>query len=253
MIDKFLNIRFEQIVRTKPLSVSVFRFFALFEMTITQELSFITTFAKDSFSVTIFFLILTVDVSMVAAKNLTLPHVCKFDDTLVNFTSSMVTYQPCCDLVVDSVYTDWTINDNSLSIFLEILKSRNCSQFEHECRRRTFGFTNFTELVYLRYCNSTEMERRCIDEIQNIVERRTDTLFPSWKILLDNLDPVSSSSDELLQPCVQIAMLDQFPSSRGNFFELTAIPPFCEVVWCGFDKSVLLTRDFSVWKCIPSE
>ena len=194
-----------------------------------------------------------VDVPSAVAQNLTLPNFCKFDDTIGDMRAGELVYQSCCDVVVDSVYTNWTINQNSLSLYLEILKSRECSQFEQECRRRTFGFTNFTELVYLRYCNSSELQRRCINDVRNIVEQNVDTRFPSWDILLQHLDPTVLSADELIRPCIQVAMLDQVSTSRGNFFEMTALAPFCDVIACGFDKRVFVARDVSLWTCIPTE
>ena len=189
----------------------------------------------------------------VCLQNHSMTTFCSFDGGSKVRKSFSLQLQSCCNIVIESVYTEWTINQNSLSTFLEILKTRNCPQFEQECQRRTFAFTNFTQFVYLRYCNYTEMQQKCFKEIEGIVGKNNSLANSTWASLIQNLDVLSLSTNELISPCVQTSMLDRVSISGKSFYEMTALVPFCNVVWCGFEVDVYGVDDTSLWTCIPSE
>jgi len=162
----------------------------------------------------------------------------------------------CCNSTVNNFYTSWSNGSEYLSTFLSTLKALNCPQFQQECRKQTFAITSFTELVYLKFCDRTTLESTCIDKLQQIVERQMNELLSSelsWDEAIQQLDFRTVTDEELLDPCLQIAMLDQASSSQNYFHEvIDALIPFCSITWCGFNEDVINSRSVSVWTCLSS-
>ena len=124
--------------------------------------------------------------------------------------------------VVNNYYTNVSSHDRYLSTFLESLQTWNCPQFDQECKRRTFNYTDFTSLMYLRFCNRSQMEERCYDDIQtmmtkqNTTSRATTSTFDEF---VSKLDLISLNNQDLMNPCVQVAMYDIDLGGHWSFLQ----------------------------------
>ena len=125
--------------------------------------------------------------------------------------------------------------------YLDALKSYDSSQFSQECQEQTYAFTEFTQLVYLRFCNGSKLEKRCFDNLRNIVDRKN--VLNTWNDLIHNVNLPQIDDADLINPCLQVAMLDKAILTQSRFHEVIALVPFCSVVWCGFDEDVFIHRD----------
>ena len=161
----------------------------------------------------------------------------------------------CCDQVVKQYYEAWS-SRFYLSSFLEILQRQNCPQFEQECERRTFNFTDFTSLMYLRFCNQSQMEEQCHDDIWTIATKQNkaiQTTKRTFDELVSKLKINILSNQDLLNPCVQVAMYDTDSRNSGQYHEvINPQIPFCETVWCGFNKNIAIFKHISDWSCMPT-
>ena len=161
----------------------------------------------------------------------------------------------CCDQVVKQYYKTWS-SRFYLSSFLEILHRRNCPQFKQECKRRTFNFTDFTSLMYSRFCNRSQMEEQCYDDIRSMVIKQNnaiETTRRTFDELVLKLDLSILSNEDLMNPCVQVAMYNADPRGRGQYYEvINSKVPFCEAVWCGLDKDIASSKHISDWSCMPT-
>ena len=162
----------------------------------------------------------------------------------------------CCQTVVSNYYTNFASQRRYLSTFLESLQTWNCPQFEQECKRRTFNYTDFTSLMYLRFCNRSQMEEQCYDDIQTIVAKQNTTSRATTRKfdeLVSKLDLISLNNQDLMNPCLQVAMYDIDSGGHGHFHEIIEpIVPFCAFVWCGFDENVFINQKVTPWTCMPS-
>ena len=161
----------------------------------------------------------------------------------------------CCDQVVKQYYKRWS-SRLYLSSFLEILQRRNCPQFKRECERRTFNFTDFTSLMYLRFCNRSQMEEQCYNDVQNIVTKqnnRIQTKTSTYDELVSKLNLSILSDQDLMNPCVQIAMYNTDERDHHPYFEVINLRvPFCEAVWGGFNTNIASSKYIAVWNCMPT-
>ena len=156
----------------------------------------------------------------------------------------------CCNSTVNNFETSWFEGADFLSTYLSTLKALNCPQFEQECQEQTFAVSRFTTLVYLKFCNRSELETACIDDLRRIAR---DSESSSWEEVTRQLDFAAATDEELRDPCLQIAMLDSASSSQNSFHEvIDALIPFCAITWCGFNNDVINSRAVSVWTCISS-
>ena len=135
--------------------------------------------------------------------------------------------------------------------YLDALKSYDFSQFVQECQEQTYAFTEFTYLVYLKFCNRSKLETRCFDGLQNIVDR--EKMSSTWNDLIHNMNLLQIDDADLINPCLQVAMLNKAILTQSRFHEVIALVPFCSVVWCGFDEDVFIHRDATSWICIPNK
>ena len=162
----------------------------------------------------------------------------------------------CCQTVTRNYYTKVASHDRYLSTFLESLQTWNCPQFKQECKSRTFNYTVFTALIYLRFCNRSQMEEQCYNDIQSIVTKQ-NTAFQAttstFDELVSKLNMILLNNQDLMNPCVQVAMYDIGSGGHGHFHEIIEpIVPFCSLIWCGFDENVFINQKVTPWTCIPS-
>ena len=161
----------------------------------------------------------------------------------------------CCETVVHDYYTKFEPRNRSLSTFLESLQTWNCSQFQQECERRTFNYTDFTSLMYLRFCNRSQMETQCHNDIHNIVTKKnsTDQNTSAFNQLVSKLNLIALTEEDLMNPCVQVAMYDSDRTNQSHYYEIIEpIVSFCWFVWCGFNEKVFTTKQVTPWTCMSS-
>ena len=162
----------------------------------------------------------------------------------------------CCQTIVSNNYTNVASHDWYLTTFLESLKTWNCPQFEQECKRPTFNYTDFTSLMYLRFCNRSQMEEQCCDDIQAMVTKQNTTsraTASTFDELVSKLDLISLNNQDLMNPCLQVAMYDIDSGSHVHFHEIIEpFVPFCSFVWCGFDENIFINQKVTLWTCLPN-
>ena len=162
----------------------------------------------------------------------------------------------CCENLVSRYYNQWSFGKIYLSSFLEALQTWNCSQFKAQCDAQLFSYTNFTSLLYLRFCNRTDLlEAQCYGDVRSAVEAQTGRTLAAnaWNDAVRNLNEVDLSDEDLLKPCLQVAMYDVNSSGYGHYHEvIEPVVPFCSFVWCGFSESIVEARHISTWTCMPS-
>ena len=67
----------------------------------------------------------------------------------------------CCENIIKSLYTKWSNQGAYLSRTLATLKAWNCSQFDQVCTNRWLAFTDYSSLVYDRFCNESSLIQQC--------------------------------------------------------------------------------------------
>ena len=162
----------------------------------------------------------------------------------------------CCQTIVSNYYTNVTSHDRYLSSFLKSLQTWNCPHFHQECKRPTFNYTDFTSLMYLRFCNRSQMEERCYNDIQTVLTKQNTTsraTASTFDELVSKLNLISLNNQDLMNPCLQVAKYDIDSGGHGHFYEIIEpIVPFCSFVWCGFDENVFINQKVSTWTCLPN-
>ena len=163
----------------------------------------------------------------------------------------------CCERIVcDYYYSKRKSRIGYLSTFLASLQTWKCPQFQQECERRTFNYTDFTSLIYLTFCNRSLMEAKCYDDILSIVTKQNSgvqTTTTKYSQLVSRLNLLTLSEEDLIKPCVQVAMHDSDTGRQGQYHEIIEpFVPFCSFVWCGFDENVFTEKDIAPWTCLSS-
>ena len=166
-----------------------------------------------------------------------------------------------CNVVVKNFTMQWNQGRHSLTNYLETLKIWQCPQFEKECQNRTYALTDFTSKAYSYFCNKTSFEIECLSTIESIVvqqqtnsQQQSETTTSSfvWSNAIKRLKLVDLTDDQILKPCVQIAMYEK-TRAVGNFREIIRVHlPFCEFSWCGFDEDTFNNRRISAWTCLSA-
>lgn len=176
----------------------------------------------------------------------------------------------CCVYVTMQFSKYWTKNEYYLSTYLETLQTWNCSQFQKECVEQQYGFTPFSSMMYMRFCNHTELRRRCWASLSslhlpgNILELHEIFLSGSvinathvrnpeeWNKMMAataNLH-MTVGYDTFKNPCIQVSMYDY--SGYGFYHEIkNMFLPFCGFVWCGISSDALDEDSVSDWSCMP--
>ena len=175
------------------------------------------------------------------------------DFTVGNRTTEL----ECCEIVIQDYYSKRELHKGYLSTFLASLQTSKCPQFQQECERRTFNYTDFTSLIYLRFCNRSLMEAKCYDDILSIVTKQNSgvqTTTIKYSQLVSKLNLLTLSEEDLMNPCVQVAMYDSDAGRRGQYHEIIEpFVPFCSFVWCGFDENVFIKKNVAPWTCMSSK
>ena len=166
--------------------------------------------------------------------------VCSVENAFVDFESAK---QICCKDTVHNFKTTWSQYGTYLTVYLETLMTWNCSEFTHECRDRNYVINDFTNLVYLYFCNLKSFNQRCSHVIDQYHNKSTE------------IDPVKDvDSSEITEPCIQVSLYNATLHDSSIIFNeiVEVIIPFCEFVWCGFDNETMETRQLTAWDCMPS-
>ena len=67
----------------------------------------------------------------------------------------------CCKNIIKNLYANWSIQGAYLSRTLATLKAWNCPEFDKVCSNRWLAFTDYSSLVYDRFCNESSLMERC--------------------------------------------------------------------------------------------
>ncbi|CAK8697195.1 unnamed protein product [Clavelina lepadiformis] len=180
---------------------------------------------------------------------------------VIEHDMSVISKVQACNVVVENFTMHWNQGRHSLTNYLETLKIWQCPQFEKECQNRTYALTDFTSKVYSYFCNKTSFEIECLSTIESIVvqqqansQQQSETTTSSfvWSNVIKRLKLIDLTDDQILEPCVQIAMYEK-TRAVGNFREIIRVHlPFCEFSWCGFDEDTFNNRRISAWTCLLS-
>ena len=171
--------------------------------------------------------------------------------------SNGTTELECCESIIcDYYYSKRKSRIGYLSTFLASLQTCKCPQFQQECERPTFNYTDFTSLIYLRFCNRSLMEAKCYDDILSIMTKQNSgvqTTANKYSQLVSKLNLLTLSEEDLMNPCVQVGMYDSDSGRRGQYHEIIEpFVPFCSFVWCGFNENVLIQKSVTPWTCMSS-
>ena len=153
----------------------------------------------------------------------------------------------CCDYVVKRFNMQWR-GRRYLTNYLENIKSWNCSQFYQECSDPTFDFTDFTRTTYKYFCDYEEFQAVCTQDLEDIIGVR---ISPSnWSASVNLINTTQLSFDELLNPCVQVAVYERETAAKVyNFTEVVNVAiPTCGWIWYGFGTGVVQDRSITPWK-----
>lgn len=197
----------------------------------------------------------------------------------------------CCDTLYTNFKKSWHYSMNNLVDMLRALKAWNCSQLKEECSKLTFAYTDYTKLVYSRFCNASHFVHTCkltlssaIKDLSKIVETEKGILrsqtgeaeeffsdgsgemsFSSIESSGDNdfvtMEKISIKHlredllpKEMITPCVQSAMIDVESMTSGILYEIKENQvAFCDIVWCSFPASYYRDQLISHWTCMPKK
>ena len=67
----------------------------------------------------------------------------------------------CCKNIIKNFYKKWFYQGAYLSRTLATLKAWNCPEFDEVCSNRWLAFTDYSSLVYDRFCNESSLMQRC--------------------------------------------------------------------------------------------
>ena len=67
----------------------------------------------------------------------------------------------CCKNIINNLYANWSDKGAYLSRTLATLKAWNCPEFDEVCSNRLLAFTDYSSLVYDRFCNESSLIEKC--------------------------------------------------------------------------------------------
>ena len=110
-------------------------------------------------------LIILTKLTIVALQNISINH----KDFLVQrcvtapdlFIKNRTLELQCCKNIIKNLYTNWYKQEAYLSRTLATLKAWNCPEFDEVCFNRWLGFTDYSSLVYDRFCNESSLIEKC--------------------------------------------------------------------------------------------
>uniref|UniRef100_H2YKB3 G-protein coupled receptors family 1 profile domain-containing protein n=1 Tax=Ciona savignyi TaxID=51511 RepID=H2YKB3_CIOSA len=130
-------------------------------------------------------------------------------------------------------HQNWAYRNYKLTAYLERLRLWECNEFEIECSRKTFAFTDFTKLVYERFCQPKVFNNRSLDLKGSTVNKTVLTEHISTPVLPD--------------PYSQVV---QYNPQR-TYVELNShFALFCGIIWCGFDATEYQRLQASIGSCL---
>ena len=169
-------------------------------------------------------------------------------------SQNLTTKENFCNFTVQDFYQNWFLGSRYLSTFLNTLESQNCTQFEIECKKQTFALNRFTTLLYSKFCNQSEYENLCINDVRDFTPTDFDEevfLITLWMPLAKNMSTLQIGKSDLSNECLQVAMYN-YNQSANRYFEIVdTYIPFCSAVWCGFDRKTIIQNKISFWTCLP--
>ena len=77
------------------------------------------------------------------------------------FIQSRTQELQCCRNITKYLYTNWSNQGAYLSKTLATLKAWNCPEFDEVCLNRSLAFTDYSSLVYDRFCNKSSLIQKC--------------------------------------------------------------------------------------------
>uniref|UniRef100_UPI00193991D1 uncharacterized protein LOC120338060 n=1 Tax=Styela clava TaxID=7725 RepID=UPI00193991D1 len=209
------------------------------------------------------------DTTTAIAKNGTV----SFDNTItseeflkascVGKNVSQATYKKnCCNYISNSFRLSWSVGGQYLTEYLSNLQDWGCEEFEKECENPIYDYTNFTRIVYVRFCNRFALLAKCTEELHKVTKKYNfyaiDATYGSndaleitdkiWNNLTSSIIPTKMDMKDLLRPCVQIALFDRPSGGVGRYHEIVQpYVPFCTMPWDGYDIETAMTRHVSPW------
>lgn len=162
-----------------------------------------------------------------------------------------------------------------LGDYLRALKNWNCTTFVRECAERNYAFSQYTSLMYDRFCSPVHFEKSC--ESKLLPYTRNETLANYWIVAdegsghdrsevtsnlrtgwsealhVDSLKRGMTQEDQM-EPCVQAALVNINNFSSGRYFETKQHEmAFCDISWCAFTTEVFKTKHISDSVCMPEK
>ena len=157
-----------------------------------------------------------------------------------------------CDLITKDFSANWYHGTRYLSRFLHRLQLLNCSYFNEQCSEQSFVFNHYTSLMYLRFCNESELKKRCYYDVKSVLQEELNSSeSSSWNKLASKINFMKISKANLEKPCLQIAMYDHSQVTNRYLEIVETFVPFCRIRWCGFNEKVFNNSNISVWTCMP--
>ena len=87
----------------------------------------------------------------------------------------------CCDAIIEELYQLWSAQRVYLSKTLATLKSWNCPQLDQFCSNRFLDFTEYTALVYDRFCDEAQILRTCESVISRAIPAIGKLAFDAFR------------------------------------------------------------------------
>nr|XP_039259405.1 uncharacterized protein LOC120335855 [Styela clava] len=163
----------------------------------------------------------------------------------------------CCRAEMRRYESRWSNGGYYLTTILDRLQRWGCYQFEYECKEPTWNFSEYTSLIYDRFCNHTVLEEKCVKTVQQVVQsygfikplpRKNKITEARWLVLAESLTSSEMHLRDLVKPCIQVALFDKKDGGVGRFHEIVeAYFPFCGIQWNGYDYDTAMYRDVSPW------
>ena len=114
-------------------------------------------------------LIVLICYEVVLAQNTPVSSKVYFEDTcqLDLFIANRTRELECCQNISENLYLNWPLQGAYLTRSLATLQAWNCPQFNEACSNRSLDFTDYTSLIYDRFCNQSSLLQRCGSVVNN--------------------------------------------------------------------------------------
>lgn len=158
----------------------------------------------------------------------------------------------CCKPVYNRFKERWHNGGYYLTSLLETLKTWQCPEFMEECKNRTFAFTDFTKMVYDKFCHPQKYQATCRGEVLQVYENQQKVANYSndWSVLTSTISSTCLTDSQRRSPCIQVALFESNLHGHGYYHETVDIMPFCGFTWCGFDSISVDEGKISTWSCM---